>query len=178
MDRFRTLMDSLKRTTGDPLLTAATVMMVIALVGVVLAMAATVVGVLALVATGLPFGAGPADPAWRPFGSLVLGLIALGVIAGGIGNVLSIIATVADGEPFAPANAARIERLGWRVIELFAIGWFSALIDAPVGGDINGFDISLDTGGGNALAFALVLFVLARVFRHGNRLTRDLEGTV
>lgn len=64
------------------------------------------------------------------------------------------------------------------IILTMALAWGARWLEVPVGGDINGFTISVDVGGGNALGFALVLFVLARVFRHGNRLQDDVEGTV
>lgn len=162
----------------DPLLVAAVVVLVIALVGIVLTMAAALFGLVTTMTTSPPLGHAFSDPAWDPVAAMILALVALSVIAGGIAHVLSIVATVADRNPFDPANAGRIERLGWRVIELQVIGWIARWLDVPVGGHIAGFDISVDVGSGNALAFALVLFVLARVFRHGNRLQDDVEGTV
>ena len=58
------------------------------------------------------------------------------------------------------------------------IGWIAGRLEVPIGSTFRGFDVSVSLSGSNALAFALVLFVLARVFRHGNRLAQDLEGTV
>jgi hypothetical protein len=166
------------RSFEDPLLGTAVVVLAIALVGVVISQVAAVIGLVSLLATDAPWGQSLRDAAWDPVSSLILAILALSVIGGGIGKVLAIIGTVAEGEPFAPANADRIESLGWRVLELAVIGWVAAGLEVPIGGRFEGFDIDVSLEGGNALAFALVLFVLARVFRHGNRIARDLEGTV
>ncbi|HUD29337.1 MAG TPA: DUF2975 domain-containing protein [Novosphingobium sp.] len=166
------------RSLEDPLLGTAVVVLTVALVGVVISEVAAVVGLVTLLAVDGPWGHPLADPAWDPASSLILAFLALTVIGGGIGKVLAIIGTVAEREPFAPANAARIESLGWRVIELAVIGWVAASLEVPVGGTVAGHHVAVELQGGNALAFALVLFVLARVFRHGNRMAQDLEGTV
>ncbi|MEJ2411018.1 MAG: DUF2975 domain-containing protein [Novosphingobium sp.] len=167
-----------RRSLQDPLLVTAVVVLVTALIGVAVTMAAAFAGLVVTMTTDSPVGRALSDPAWDPVAAMILALVALSVIAGGIGNVLQIVASVAARNPFERANAGRIERLGWRVAELWAIGWIARWLDVPVGGAINGFDISVDLGGGNTLAFALVLFVLARVFRHGNRLQDEVEGTV
>ena len=167
-----------RRSLQDPLLVAAVVVLVAALAGVAVTMAMTFVGLAATMTTASPIGHALSDPVWDPVAAMILALVALSVIAGGIGNVLNIVASVAARNPFEPANAGRIERLGWRVAELWAIGWIARWLDVPVGGTVNGFDVSADLGGGNTLAFALVLFILARVFRHGNHLQDEVEGTV
>lgn len=161
----------------DPLLGTAAVVLVAAMVGAIVAMAAAILGLIVSFAVHPPFGLPLSDPAWDRIGALLLAVWALGVVAGGIGQVLAVVGTVAERRPFAPENAWRIERLAWRVIELAVIGWIAARLGLEVGGTVNGFAIGLG-GGGNALAFALVLFVLARVFRQGNRLADEVEGTV
>lgn len=181
LDMFRKQMPSgetWRRSLQDPLLVAAVVVLVVALVGIALTMAAALAALVLTMTTASPMGLPFSDPAWGQVTSLIFALVALAVIAGGIGNVLNIVASVAERNAFDPANAGRIERLGWRVVELGVIGWLARWLDVPVGGNIAGFDISVDLGGGNVLAFALVLFVLARVFRHGNRLQTEVEGTV
>ncbi|WP_067734693.1 DUF2975 domain-containing protein [Novosphingobium naphthalenivorans] len=167
-----------RRSLQDPLLVAAVVVLVTALAGVALTMGAALIGLVVTMTTQPPVGHALSDPMWDPVAGMILALVALSVIAGGIGNVLNIVASVAARNPFDRANAGRIERLGWRLAELWGIGWIARWLDVPVGGSVNGFDISVDLGGGNTLAFALVLFVLARVFRHGNRLQDEVEGTV
>jgi hypothetical protein len=51
------------------------------------------------------------------------------------------------------------------------------MIEVPVGGDINGFDIGFGLSPAG-VAFVLLLFILARVFRQGAAMRDDLEGTV
>jgi hypothetical protein len=159
---------------NDGLLVACTIVLVMVLVGTVVAMIAAGLGIGALFLGGATSGS---FPAWQPLSSLILAIAALGAIAGGISRVLEIIGTIARGEPFAAANAGRIERIAVYLLELWVIGWLARWLDVSIGGDINGFDISVSIGANN-IAFALVLFVLARIFRHGNRLESDVEGTV
>lgn len=92
-------------------------------------------------------------------------------------NLRQIIGTVGEGDPFTPTNADRLARMGWiTIIVQFAAfpatmiaGWLQAAIaDLQVD-----FEFSL-TG----ILLALLLFILARVFRHGAAMREDLEGTV
>jgi hypothetical protein len=88
-----------------------------------------------------------------------------------------IIDTVAEGDPFIPDNALRLERMGWLAvaIQLIAMpagalaGWASYLAHTHY------IDISFSFSGA---LLALILFVLARVFRKGADMRDELEGTV
>lgn len=88
-----------------------------------------------------------------------------------------LIGSVSDGDPFAPVNAERLTRMGWLTvaIQLLAIpvGGIGHWLESAVKEATHDFGISL---GGFLLA--LVLFILARVFRHGTTLRAELEGTV
>ena len=97
--------------------------------------------------------------------------------------LLKIIDTVAQGDPFSPDNAERLTRMGWVAVigQLGALllGIFALMIvethaDLAAAAEID-VDVGLDGGG---LILILVLFVLARVFRHGAAMREDLEGTV
>lgn len=88
-----------------------------------------------------------------------------------------IIASVSLGDPFAPANADRLQRMGWLTVavELLAIpvggigSWLASVVkDATA-------EFGLSLGG---ILLALVLFILARVFRNGAEMRAELEGTV
>ena len=93
-----------------------------------------------------------------------------------------IVDTVGEGDPFVPANADRLSRMGWITIgsQLLLIPagamvlWFAEVFkdaeDVHINGDV---DIS-----GGAIVLTLVLFILARVFRLGAAMREDLEGTV
>lgn len=167
-----------KRSYNDVLLMTAAVLLTIMLIGVIIGEIAAIIGLISAFAVTTPFAHPITDPVWTPIAAFGFAAVALGVIAGGIGDVLAIIGTVADRDPFAAANASRIEQLGWRVLALAAIGKLAAWLGTPVGGDFHGFTVAVDFGGGHALAFALVLFILARVFHHGDRLNQEMEGTV
>ncbi|GAA4641751.1 hypothetical protein GCM10023115_01680 [Pontixanthobacter gangjinensis] len=92
-------------------------------------------------------------------------------------NLRRIIGSVAQGDPFIPVNADRLARMGWITLTMqlaafpatAVAGWIQTQIDNLQ----LDFEFSL-TG----LLLALLLFILARVFRHGTALRDDLEGTV
>lgn len=92
-------------------------------------------------------------------------------------QLLRIVDTVGDGDPFIPENAARLQRMGWLAVaaQVLAIpatsvtGWIHHLAHT---GYVEG---QLSLGG---VLLALILFVLARVFRLGAQMREELEGTV
>ena len=92
-----------------------------------------------------------------------------------------IIDSVGEGDPFIPENADRLSRMGWITVAGYVasvpigatIGYV-AKIAADAGESV---DAEVNMGGGGILLI-LVLFVLARVFRHGSAMRADLEGTV
>jgi uncharacterized membrane protein len=88
--------------------------------------------------------------------------------------------TVRDGDPFVPENARHLRHMAWLVlgIQLLAVPmtglaiWFDA---APFKPNVHHGSDGISIG---ALVLALVLFVLARVFRVGSEMRDELEGTV
>ncbi len=94
-----------------------------------------------------------------------------------------IIDSVGQGDPFAPENGERLSRMGW-------IALVTQFVTIPVGGMalwleevIGDADSSIHVDGDFGLSvegilLTLILFILARVFRHGTALRDDLEGTV
>ncbi len=88
-----------------------------------------------------------------------------------------IIDTVPGGEPFVIDNAHRLERMGWIVLAIQALGLATAFFAATVAEMASKLSIKVEfslTG----LFLAAILFILARVFRHGATMREDLEGTV
>lgn len=90
-----------------------------------------------------------------------------------------IINSVGEGDPFIPVNAERLTRMGWVIVAIevlklpvIAIAHFLATQFKPEDVQVD-LEFSL-TG----LLFGLVLFILARVFRHGAAMRDDLTGTV
>jgi hypothetical protein len=100
------------------------------------------------------------------------------------GKLRAIIATVGSGDPFAPANAMRLSVMAWLFLGVQLLLWpatFCAHIVAEAARDVEGFDLEVAGGDGFSLTgilMVLILFILARVFRHGAMMREDLEGTV
>ena len=89
------------------------------------------------------------------------------------------IESVSKDSPFSIENANRLSRMGWiaLIFQLasFPIGALVAYLGQllPMGNFGVDYEFSL-TG----LLLAIVLFILARVFRHGAAMREDLEGTI
>lgn len=178
-------------TPRDPLLTAARILLVF-LIGIL-------AFVVIMVAIGLPAmlifkdsviaemaSEGIANGA-QLIGPLALLMAAvIGLLALAIWFLVllrRIVNSVGEGDPFVPINADRLRHMGWlalagqlAIIPLAGIGlWIAELV-----GD-QGENIRADVDGGfslSGLLLVLVLFILARVFRHGATMREDLEGTV
>jgi hypothetical protein len=91
-----------------------------------------------------------------------------------------IVDSVAEGDPFMPVNAERLRHMAWLTLafQLVAVPmtdlavWFDAAPHHPnVHHGTDGISIAM-------LVLALILFILARVFRQGAAMREDLEGTV
>ena len=127
----------------------------------------------------------------QPVTSLPAGAVAMlaGIVGLGFATLLAalyflkqlfdIVGSVAAGDPFVPVNADRLTRMAWTVlgIQVLAVplGIFQFRLK-----DILDLDDAILTVSfaDNGLVLALVLFILARVFRHGTTLRDELEGTV
>jgi ABC-type transport system involved in multi-copper enzyme maturation permease subunit len=113
-------------------------------------------------------------------------LIGLGIVAClflFFGRLRAIIATVGEGDPFAPVNATRLSQMAWLmlgtkllVLPAIPLGLQLAAIAEQYGEEA---DIQLDGGFDlSGILLVIILFILARVFRHGAAMREDLEGTV
>lgn len=112
-------------------------------------------------------------------GVLLLGaaMIALGYVF--LRVLKQIINSVGEGDPFILENAERLRKMGWIavMVELLKLPAhaIAAFIATQVKEDTFTIDLDLSFTG---LLIALVLCILARVFRHGAAMRADLEGTV
>jgi hypothetical protein len=94
-----------------------------------------------------------------------------------------VIGSVREGEPFASVNVRRLNQMAALALAyqlvltlsfLFGAGDFNLMKIGPMEGLFsNSGGLSLD-----GLILALILFILARVFRHGAQLHDDLAGTI
>lgn len=172
----------------DPLLAGTRLLLTLLLIvfGFCLAVLA-----IATVALPLPFAQGqiadlglaPGASNWVFTARLLAMLVLIGAILGTVFAFLfslrRILDTVGAGDPFTPANGARLDLMGWLMVVLtLAIpclppvaGWVNELLSEP--GTPDPFEFHFD-----GLLLALVLFILARVFRQGAAMRDDLEGTV
>lgn len=88
-----------------------------------------------------------------------------------------IVDSVAAGDPFVPENATRLSRMGWLTVSV-------ELLSIPIGGIGHWVtsvvrDATVDFGiSVSGVLLAMVLFILARVFRRGAEMREELEGTV
>lgn len=87
-----------------------------------------------------------------------------------------IIESVGIGDPFIPANADRLARMAWLLLtsQLVALSATTVTVFERMSDD---WDFSADWSVEGLFA-VLLLFILARVFRHGAEMREDLEGTV
>lgn len=115
-------------------------------------------------------------------GLMLVGLVLVGLLFVFFGRLRKIIATVGEGDPFQPENADRLTQMGWLMLGANLL----ILPAAPLGIHLVHFfaefedmrfqmDDRLDLGG---ILLTIILFILARVFRHGAAMREDLEGTV
>jgi hypothetical protein len=97
------------------------------------------------------------------------------------GNMRALVESARRGDPFIPENARRLETMAWLLLTAtvltVAVGELRvrlANLADPQGA--NAIDYSIYDL--HSLLIVLVLFILARVFRHGAMMREDLEGTV
>lgn len=114
-------------------------------------------------------------------GILLSMAVSLGALFLFFGKMRAIIGSARDGDPFIPDNARRLNAMAWLVliheVAAVVVGELRFhvvnLVDQQGGDTIDYSLYDLD-----GLLVALVLFILARVFRHGTAMREDLEGTV
>ncbi|MXO70308.1 DUF2975 domain-containing protein [Alteraurantiacibacter buctensis] len=179
----------MKTALNDPLLTVARVatwvvqvMLLIAQVALGVAIAAVVIAALGYLPDNATVsGIDHLQPAalWAAALAMALVLAALGMATQFVVRLRQIIDTVGEGDPFVADNARRLTRMAWLIvigqvltIIAGAIGTWIEATDGAAEFDLE-FSISL-----SGFILALILFILARVFRKGAEMRAELEGTV
>lgn len=176
----------------DPLLAIAKVLIIILLIVLGIALAALVIALPVVFFQQEAIGnAAAGSPPWQAVlavaGAVVLGLIIVAALFRFVQLLGRIVDTVGAGDPFTPVNAHRLWIMGWltlgvQVAELLleVLGaWLGTILADGMGGE--NWHVTID--GEMALSpegviLAVVLFILARVFRKGAEMREDLEGTV
>ena len=110
-------------------------------------------------------------------GSLVCTVLVLLAIRA----TIAIVDTAIAGDPFVEDNAGRLKNIGWCLLGVMVAQFLYSNMVAWIAPD-NNIAGHIDAGdGGPSLAgclAVLLVFVLARIFRHGAQMRADLEGTV
>jgi len=97
------------------------------------------------------------------------------------GKMRTLIESARMGDPFIPENAQRLNMMAWLLLGSQVLTVIVGEIRVYAAGLLNpqaktGFDI--DPNDFTGFLIVLVLFILARVFKHGAAMREDLEGTV
>lgn len=111
--------------------------------------------------------------------ALLLGAVTIGSAFVFLRMLRQIINSVGEGDPFMLENADRLRKMAWIVVLIealkFPIKGLATFLATQFQPDTFTLNVNLSLTG---LLIALVLFILARVFRHGALMRADLEGTV
>ncbi|UVI39709.1 DUF2975 domain-containing protein [Qipengyuania spongiae] len=96
------------------------------------------------------------------------------------GRLRAIIGTVQEGDPFIPENARRLEAMAWLLLGWEVLAVLVGLLRLHLANLVMEIDNSLDWSFADldGLLVIVILFILARIFRHGAEMREDLEGTV
>ena len=121
------------------------------------------------VSLGLMFTAGAVACA---FGVFQLGLLTVVLL-----TTVRIVRS-ADTDPFVADNARRLMQIGWLLLGMQAVGLATDMLMSMFPKEVTdhihaGFDLSPF-----AILAALLIFVLAQIFRRGSQMRAELEGTV
>ena len=99
------------------------------------------------------------------------------------GHMRAIIRSVTEGDPFAAENARRLNAMAWLLLGhevaavlVGALRYHIASLMDQIGPEDAFFTFNPYEWDG--LLMVILLFILARVFRHGAAMRADLEGTV
>jgi len=121
-------------------------------------------------------------PVFTLFGVMLIGIVIVAALFVFFGALRKIIGTVGEGDPFQPANADRLSLMAWLMLGIHLL----FVPAAAMGMQLTRFsdeldDVHLTVGDGidlTGILIVVLLFILARVFRHGAAMRDDLEGTV
>lgn len=159
------------------------VFLVLGMIGLGIGMAGTAAMALGYLPEGMTIEMAPEDVGatalWVAALAMLITLCALGLMYDFVKRLGQIIDTVGQGDPFITDNADRLTRMAWlaMAVELVLIpatilsSW--AEHNLPEGHFELHSDVSL-----TCFILAVILFILARVFRKGAEMRAELEGTV
>ena len=110
---------------------------------------------------------------------VLLGIVGAYLVHRVLRELLAIVDTVRDGDPFAAGNSRRLQAIAWWVLAGEGVRLLIATVVYAAAKASPGLKMDIDVGFSFAPWLAvLLLFVLARVFEQGARMRTDLDGTV
>ena len=129
-----------------------------------------------LMAEGVPMTQAFAAGLFAVAGGLISVILILFVIRATSG----IVDTAIAGDPFVAGNAERLTRMGWLLLGLMLVQFLTLITVGAIAPENNPhFQIN---GGSEpdpvGVLAVLLIFVLARIFRHGSRMRDELEAMV
>lgn len=111
---------------------------------------------------------------------MVAGVLILGFFF--FAKLKTIIESVHKGDPFSSENATSLTTMAWLLLAMQFLVMPTALIGAyldPIVNNRDDFHVTVEMGPDvEGILMVIVLFILARVFKHGAEMREDLEGTV
>jgi len=127
-------------------------------------------------------GAAESFPIYLLIGVMLIGLGIVAALFAFFARLRQIIDTVGAGDPFDPVNAERLNMMAWLMLAANLLFIPAAAIGVPLVDyfdAMEGADVSIEQGIDlTGILLIIILFILARVFRHGAAMRADLEGTV
>jgi hypothetical protein len=147
-----------------------------------LAVGAVLAAALHLFAIPLPASVTGGLPIQAVLLAAAMVIVACVVIVGLVAVILILVGRIVEsasaGDPFVVKNAERLNGIGLLMLAIQVVGLVAhVMVDAlpkAIHAHLNfGFELSL-----SGLLSALLVFVLAQIFRHGAQMRDELEGTV
>ena len=109
------------------------------------------------------------------------GLICMIFVLLAVRATAGIVDTAIAGDPFVGENAERLKHIGWCLLGVIGVQFLSLMVIAtivpenlPEGMNLSGGSEPDPVG----VLAVLLVFVLARIFKHGTQMRDELEGTV
>lgn len=108
---------------------------------------------------------------------LVSALISVLLILFALRATAQILATAMTGDPFVHENARRLARIGRLLLAVQVVGLLTLWVYQAVPERLGHVSLLFGPSPAGLIAI-LMIFVLARIFRHGSEMRAELEGTV
>ena len=109
------------------------------------------------------------------------GLVCMVFVLLAVKATAGIVDTAVAGDPFVGDNAERLKRIGWCLLGVMMVQFLTLIAVAAIVPE--NLPEGVNIGGGSepdpvSLLAVLLVFVLARIFKHGAQMRDELEGTV